>query len=368
MSFSVSFRLALSSLNLDVAFASEGRLVALFGPSGCGKTTAVNAIAGLIRPASAKIVVGGTVLSDTLAGVWTPPHRRRIGYVFQDARLLPHLSVRRNLLYGQWFTPSEMRYADEAGVVALLGLAPFLERKPNQLSGGEKQRVALGRALLQSPKLLLMDEPLASLDDARKQEVLPYIERLRDETRIPIVYVSHSAAEVARLATDIVLMADGRVAASGPAAEIMPLLSGGGAELAPDAGSLIDMTVKRFDAASGLTILASPAGEARISGRIAAEGAVMRIYIKATDVLIATERPKSISALNIFRGTVSAVADEKASAGVTLRCGDAEIAARITRFSARRLGLKPGAQAYAIVKAMSVKPPAARPAAGAAAS
>ena len=195
---------------LDVAFHSDARVVALFGPSGSGKTTLLNIIAGLVRPQAGSVTIDDHVLTDTSANLVLPPHRRRIGYVFQDGRLFPHLSVRRNLVYGRWFAPSAQRFGSLDEVVALLGLGALLERKPGTLSGGEKQRVAIGRALLASPRLLLMDEPLASLDAARKAETLPFIEKLRDELNIPIVYVSHSAEEVERLRADVVRLEAGR--------------------------------------------------------------------------------------------------------------------------------------------------------------
>jgi molybdate transport system ATP-binding protein len=188
---------------LDVGFSSDARVTALVGPSGVGKTTALNIIAGLVRPDAGRVVVDGSVLLDTATQTFMPPHRRGVGYVFQDARLFPHLSVRRNLLYGRWFARGRPGPGlDE--VSALLGISHLLDRGTNRLSGGEAQRVALGRAILSHPRLLLMDEPLASLDDARKNEILPWIEKLRDEVRIPIVYVSHSAAEVERLADLVV--------------------------------------------------------------------------------------------------------------------------------------------------------------------
>ena len=196
---------------LDVAFASAARVLALFGPSGSGKTTLLNVIAGLVRPEAGLVEVDGRVLTDTKARTFVPVHRRRIGYVFQDARLFPHLTVRANLTYGRRFAPRAERYADPEEVIALLGLEPLLARRPATLSGGERQRVAIGRALLAAPRLLLMDEPLASLDAARKAETLPYIERLRDELSIPIVYVSHSREEVDRLADEVVHLDEGRV-------------------------------------------------------------------------------------------------------------------------------------------------------------
>lgn len=207
---SVSFNHRQGDFSLDVAFASDARIVALFGHSGAGKTTALNVIAGLIRPRVAKVVVAGRTLTDTSAGIFVPAHRRRIGYVFQDGRLFPHLTVRRNLLYGRFFAGRAERFNDLDEIAELLGIVPLLDRRPQTLSGGEKQRVAIGRALLASPRLLLMDEPLASLDEERRQETLPYIERLRDEFSVPIVYVSHSVAEIERIAADVVTMAEGR--------------------------------------------------------------------------------------------------------------------------------------------------------------
>jgi molybdate transport system ATP-binding protein len=198
------------TFTLDVAFESDARVLALFGPSGSGKTTVLNVIAGLVQPQFARVSVAGKVLTDTRVNTTVAPHRRRIGYVFQESRLFPHLTVRQNLLYGRWFTPRAERYGNLDEVVALLGLSPLLARNPHNLSGGEKQRVAIGRALLASPHLLLMDEPLSSLDAARKAETLPYIERLRDELRIPIVYVSHNLDEVERLAEDVIRLDAGR--------------------------------------------------------------------------------------------------------------------------------------------------------------
>ncbi|RUT80447.1 molybdenum ABC transporter ATP-binding protein, partial [Mesorhizobium sp. M7A.T.Ca.US.000.02.1.1] len=224
MSVLVDISHRLGGFAIDARFESAGRLTALFGASGSGKTTLIDMIAGLIRPDRGRIEVDGRVLVDTDAGIFVPKHKRRIGMVFQDARLFPHLSVAGNLRYGRWFTPPAERYADIDAVVDLLGIGPLMNRRPAKLSGGEKQRVAIGRALLASPRLLLMDEPLASLDEARKAEILPYVERLRDETKIPIVYVSHSVAEVARLASDVVMLAQGNVVASGPTEAVMQRL------------------------------------------------------------------------------------------------------------------------------------------------
>ncbi len=212
MSLEVAARTELGDFSLDAAFATDSRVTAIFGPSGSGKTTLVNIIAGLITPKIGLVAVDGAVLLDTEAGIDIPAYARRIGYVFQDARLFPHLSVRQNLLYGRWFAPPDALRITLDEVAKLLDLTPLFKRATPQLSGGEKQRVAIGRALLSSPRLLLLDEPLASLDHARKAEVMPFLERLRDHARVKIVYVSHAVAEVKRLADTVVLMRDGRVA------------------------------------------------------------------------------------------------------------------------------------------------------------
>jgi molybdate transport system ATP-binding protein len=211
MSLEVDTKIRLGNFTLDAAFATEGKITALFGPSGAGKTSLINVISGLIKPEKGRVAVDRTVLLDTERGIDVPAHKRRIGYVFQESRLFPHLTVKQNLLYGRWFAPRDLRRDSLDEVVDLLDLSPLLHRGTLQLSGGEKQRVAIGRALLSSPRLLLLDEPLSSLDEARKQEVMPFLERLRDHARMPIVYVSHSVAEVERLANEVVFMDAGRV-------------------------------------------------------------------------------------------------------------------------------------------------------------
>ncbi len=260
MTLAIDIRHRLGDFLLDARFETGSGLIALFGRSGSGKTSIINIIAGLIRPEQGRVTVGDAVLVDTARGVFVPRHRRRIGYVFQEGRLFPHLTVRQNLLYGRWFAPQAEARDDLDRVVDLLGIGSILERRPGRLSGGEKQRVAIGRALLANPRLLLMDEPLASLDEARKAEILPYIERLRDQTRIPIVYVSHSIAEVTRLASTLVLLSEGKVAAVGPTAEIMHRL-----DLFPltgraEAGAIVEATVERHDESFALTELRSRAG------------------------------------------------------------------------------------------------------------
>jgi len=203
------------TFKLAARFQAAGGATALFGPSGSGKTTVVNMIAGLVAPNRGSIALDGTVLFDAAAGIDVPPHRRRIGYVFQEGRLFPHLNVRQNLDYGRRVSGHPRNAADFERVVTLLDIGKLLDRRPRMLSGGERQRVAVGRALLMRPRLLLLDEPLASLDAARKREILPYLVRLRDDAGVPMVYVSHAAAEVRRIATHVVRLDAGRVMASG---------------------------------------------------------------------------------------------------------------------------------------------------------
>lgn len=344
----------LGEFGLDARFASSGRLTALFGPSGSGKSSLISVIAGLTRPRKGRVEVEGRVLVDTKAGIFVPKHKRRIGMVFQDALLFPHMSVAHNLRFGRWFTPPAERYADFDSVVELLGIDTLLERRPGKLSGGEKQRVAIGRALLASPKLLLMDEPLASLDDARKAEILPYIERLRDETKIPIVYVSHSVAEVARLASDVVVLAKGKVVASGPTGAIMQRLDLLPAEERGEGGALLETTVARHDDAFGMTVLGSRAGEIRVSHLELPVGAPVRLRIRARDVMIATVEPKGLSALNVLAGTIAAIEPgEGASVEVRIDCNGASVMARITRQSRQVLGLEVGRAVFAVVKTVS---------------
>lgn len=354
MSLSVDVRHQLGSFELEASFESSGSLTALFGPSGSGKSTLVNLIAGLMRPDHGRVTFGGQTLVDTGRRIFLPSHKRRIGYVFQDARLFPHLTVRQNLAYGRFFAPAAERYADFERVVDLLGIAPLLGRRPALLSGGEKQRVAIGRALIASPRLILMDEPLASLDDARKTEILPYVERLRDDTKIPIVYVSHSLAEVTRLATDVVVLSAGRVVAAGPAVAVLS-----GLDLLPDeerdeAGTLLVFEVRGHEDEFGLTLLGSRAGEWRVPRLDAPVGGIVRARVRARDVMVATQEPLGISALNVLPGTVAEVAaGQRSDALVAIDCRGERILARVTRRSLAALDLAPGRPVFAVVKALA---------------
>lgn len=354
MMLDVEIRHRLGDFTLDARFATGPGLVALFGKSGSGKTSIVNVLAGLVHPESARVTLEGVALVDTSRRVFVPRHKRRIGYVFQDARLLPHLTVRQNLLYGRFFAPPADEGPSLERVVDLLAIENLLSRRPTRLSGGERQRVAIGRALLAKPKLLLMDEPLASLDEHRKTEILPYIERLRDEGGVPIVYVSHSISEVARLASTVVLLSDGRVAAVGPTADVMQRL-----DLVPltgqsGAGSLIEATVERHDEAFGLTALRARSGLWRVRQIKALPGAPVRLRVRARDVLLARTVPDQISALNVLQGTVVAVgATDGPNVNVRLDCNGDALMARLTRYSVDHLGLTPGTPVFAVVKSVA---------------
>lgn len=354
MSFDVSVQARLGGFELDAAFETPGGVTALFGRSGAGKSSIVKAVAGLLRANRARVIVGGETLEAP--GLRLPVHRRRLGLAFQEARLFPHLSVRRNLRFGARFAPrgvrpDEVRF-DEA--VDLLGLGPLLTRRPRDLSGGETQRVALGRALLSAPRALLMDEPLAALDEARKAEVLPYIERLRDEAGLPILYVSHSLPEIARLATTVVAMSEGRVVACGPAAEVLSDVAAFPILGRQQAGAILPARVVRHDA-DGLTELAVSGGRLW-APRVAAEpGAALRLRIRARDVTLAVRPPEGLSALNVLEGLVEEVGPgEGPMLEVALRCGEDRLRARITTRSAESLGIAPGARVWAVAKAVGV--------------
>ncbi len=342
----VSLRHRFGGFALDVDFTAPGGLTALYGASGAGKTTVINAIAGLVPVTGARVVLDGMALHDL------PPHRRRIGYVFQDARLFPHLSVRGNLRYGGWFR-SRGPLA-EAAVVDLLGLGGLLARGVAGLSGGERQRVAIARALLSDPQLLLLDEPLSALDGPRKAEILPYLERLRDEIGLPILYVSHALPEVARLAQHLVVLERGRVLRAGATAEVMsdPALA---AHFGPrEAGSLITARVVAAEG-DGLMRLETAGGPVFVPEVAVAPGAALRLRILAQDVMIATARPEGISALNILAVTVTAI-EAAAGSGVllSLALGEERLLARLTRRSAEALALRPGMAVHAVLKSVAL--------------
>jgi molybdate transport system ATP-binding protein len=329
-------------------------VVALYGPSGSGKSTLVNAIAGL-GAATGSIRVGGLTWLDSARGIDVPAEHRRIGYVFQDARLFPHLDVRGNLAYGERRARAAPRVVERKEILDLLGLDPLLARRVHQLSGGERQRVALGRALLAQPSLLLLDEPLASIDAARREEVLPYLERLRDAFALPMLYVSHQYEEVLRLATHVVLLQDGRTLASDTPARMSrePALR---ALVGQDGvGAVLDVQVARVEP-SGLASVRVGSGEVRLSHPSAARGDRLRLHVLARDVIIATEPPHSLSVRNVLAGTLAELVDESAEDVLALvAVGDEQLMARITRAAVAELGLRAGMPVWALVKAASLR-------------
>jgi len=345
----------LGSFVLAAEFSAPASgVVALFGRSGAGKTSLINAIAGIIRPEAGRIRIGERTFFDSDTGIDLPIERRGVGCVFQDSRLFPHLSVESNLRYGLKRARGRARPIDVETVLTLLDIRPLLARRPHTLSGGERQRVALGRALLAQPTLLLMDEPLASLDAPRKAEILRYIERLRDEVRLPIIYVSHAIEEVVRLADYIVALSDGKVEAAGPLEQIM-----GRPELAPilgrfEAGAILDCTVLRHDRRYGLSTLAFADGELRVPLVDLAEGTPLRVRIRARDVSIAVSPPTDVSVSNRLPGVVSDITvREDPYADVAINLGRTRIRALVTRESLERLALRPGVRVWAMDKTVA---------------
>ena len=350
MTITVDVTRQTGAFTLAAEFASEGRVTAFFGRSGAGKTTLVNLVAGLLHPDRGRITVDDETLVDTGRGIDLPAHRRRIGYVFQDSRLFPHLSVRSNLLYGRRMTPRVERWGSLEATADLLGIAHLLSRRPGALSGGERQRVALGRALLASPRLLLLDEPLAALDEARKADLLPYIERLRDEMRLPMVYVSHSIEEVARIADTMVVLADGRAVASGPVAEILAR-----SDLRPFTGQAeaSAVIVARIVAGGepGVALVDHPAGRLSVPGLDLPAGRAVRLRIRARDVALAVGEPGLISIRNRLAATVTGLAAaDPPMVEVRLDAGGDVVMASVTEGAVQALGLRPGLPVTALIK------------------
>lgn len=353
---SFSCRFARSRFLLDAEFSAHAGCVALFGPSGSGKTTIARLIAGLERPDKGRIAIGPHVLVDTQARLEVPVHKRRVGLVFQEGQLLPHLSVRQNLEYGRSFVRERQPAVTLDTVVDLLGIGHLLEARPATLSGGERQRVAIGRALLASPRVLVMDEPLASLDAARKLEILPFIERLRDELHMPIVYVSHAVEEVARLASTVVRVSGGKVTGQGTPAEVFAAANPGPiSDGRFDVVSFVSGRVVRELPAYAMTLVAHPAGEIVLPGRFG-NASSLRVAIPATGVTIATARPSDISVRTILKGRVSTITNETGPSAlvvVELEGGD-RISAALTLFAVAELDLAPGRDVYALIKSVSI--------------
>lgn len=338
--------------------APAAGIIALYGRSGSGKTTLVNAIAGLIRPDTGRIVIAGETLYSSAEHIDLPPQRRRVGYVFQEARLFPHFAVRGNLLYGARNGASDIKFDT---VVELLGLGALLERRPGDLSGGEKQRVAIGRALLSGPRILLMDEPLASLDEARKAEIMPFIERLHGEFHIPIVYVSHDMDENMRLADTLVLIEDGGIVAVGPVEELTSRLDLRALTGRYDAGTVVKANVAGHDLSFGLSELSFPGGRLRVARLGLPLGTPVRARIRANDVAIAIAKPEQISIRNVLPATVIELAtdpDNKEVVDVRMQIGGGEkntiLWSRVTLRASRELALEPEKPVYALIKAVAL--------------
>lgn len=349
------FKIAWGDFHLDVALQLPSRGVsALFGASGSGKTTVLRCLAGLEPQAQGFLQVRDQVWQDQQRGIFLPAHRRPIGYVFQDARLFPHLSVRNNLEYARKRASGGAPIAIDA-LVEWLGIAHILERMPERLSGGERQRVAIARALATRPQWLLLDEPLAALDVQRKQEILPYLERLRDELAIPLCYVSHAPDEVGRLADYLVLLDNGRVIAAGQLHETLARIDLPIA-MTEDAGVVIEVRVAGHDEDYHLTQLDFPGGSIMVARRHEAVGARLRLRIQARDVSLSLRRAEDVSILNLLPVRITAIAptDSPAHVLVRLDAGGTPLIARITYRSLDHLQITVGKALWAQVKAVAL--------------
>ena len=345
------------TLNVSLELPAHG-ITVLFGPSGSGKTSCLRVLAGLEPSARARVVVGGQVWQDSERGVFVPVHRRAVGYVFQEASLFGHLTVEGNLRFGFDRTPAaERRHGWDHGL-DLLGIRHLLSRRPHELSGGERQRVAIARALAASPRVLLMDEPLAALDAARKADILPWLEQLHEALDLPVVYVTHSVDEVARLADHVVLLEQGKVLAQGPVIELMtradmPLAHG------DSAGALVEAVTCGLHSESGLCELRFDGGTLLLPQTRATplpERTPVRVRIQARDVSLSLIKPEQTSVLNILPATVSEVSEDgPGQVLVGLRVGQGtRLLSRISRLSCERLGIAPGLPVHAQIKGVAM--------------
>jgi molybdate transport system ATP-binding protein len=352
MSLSLKFKLTRADFALNVDLQLPGRgVTALFGPSGCGKTTLLRCIAGL-EHASGSLMVNEHLWQD--ATHFVPTHQRAIGYVFQEASLFPHLSVRGNLQYGMKRASSNGNAAIDP-IIDLLGIRALLDRKPDGLSGGERQRVAIARALAVDPKLLLMDEPLAALDLKRKQEILPYLDRLQATLEIPILYVTHSPDEVVRLAHHLVVMDAGRVVASGELANTLSQLDLP-VKLGQEAGVVIEAVVGSIESQWHLTRMDFDGGSVWIRDPGLALGAKARVRILASDISLAREQPGKSSIQNVLQGQIDAMRDDEHPGLVLVRVkvGETALLARVTKRAVSELALKPGDTVWTQVKSVAL--------------
>jgi molybdate transport system ATP-binding protein len=341
------------TLDVDLELPMRG-ISGVFGESGAGKTSLLRCISGLERPSTGTLIVAGDVWQDDASNSWRAVHERNIGYVFQEPRLFAHLDVRGNIEYG-------MRRRDQKSttefdrVIELLGLEKILDRSPEQLSGGEAQRVAIARALLCAPRFVLMDEPLASLDRARKDEILPYLDRLHAESEVPIIYVSHNIDEVCRLCDHLVVIDGGRVVADGELQSVLvrmdlPILAG------EESGSVIHATAIGYDDQDDLTRLQFSGGELWVPGNASTDGSTLRLRIRANDVSLCLTQPSQSTILNIVPAVVEAIqSDRGPSMLVRLLLGKDLVLGRITRRSIRELELQVGDSVFAQIKSVAVR-------------
>lgn len=349
------FNIAYSAFKLDVDLSLPGRgVTALFGPSGSGKTTCLRAMTGLERFPGSYLEVNGEVWQDDERNIFLPTFKRPLGYVFQEASLFPHLSVQRNLEYGMRRVPSAMHQVSLDQAVALLDIGHLLQRNPDKLSGGERQRVAIARALATSPRILLMDEPLAALDSKRKEEIMPYLEKLHDELDIPVIYVSHSADEVARLADHLVLLESGKVVASGATSDLMTRLDLNFAH-GDTASALVVATVTAHDASFHLTSAEFSGGQLLLPQQAATIGQQIRVRIQARDVSLSLTPQRDSSILNIVPATVAELSDDAAGqVMIGLDANGTRLLARITRKSCEAMGLTLGTPVFAQIKGIAI--------------
>ena len=356
MSLQVSLRHRFDEFELDIELnTGNGRVSALFGPSGCGKTTVINAVAGLLKPRQGRIMLDQRVLLDTASHTNVPPRKRRLGYVFQDARLFPHLSVKGNLLFGYRRAGRHAAAMQPQHVIDVLDIGHLLDRQPKTLSGGERQRVAIGRALLSAPQLLLLDEPLAALDHKRRDDILPYLERLREQQSVAMLYVSHSVDEVTRIADHVHVLEAGRVVTSGDVTEVFSRI-----DLFPltgrfEAGALVRAQIHEQLPAYELTRVTFDGQSLMIPGINGNIGDEVRVRIRARDVLLTKLECELPGVTNVVAARVLDIRrDPGAFADVQLSCNRTRLVARVTKLALEKLGLKNGDQVKAVVKTVAI--------------
>jgi molybdate transport system ATP-binding protein len=351
---SVDIRKRYGDFQLGAAFAADGpQVTALFGRSGAGKSCLVRLLAGLDRPESGRIQLGERILVDMAHGIFLPAYQRRVGLVFQDSRLLPHYSVRGNLTFGLKRTPRAERFVDFDQVVALLGLGALLDRRPASLSGGEKQRVAIGRALLSSPQMLLMDEPLASLDGARKAELLPYIARLAEHFRLPVLYVSHDPEEILRIAGNMLLLEEGRMVAEGPVESVMSRPEFAAAAGRPSLITVIRATIGGHDEMNHTSRLVFAGGQITVPRLELPKGSAVRARIAADHVILARQKVEGLSVRNQLPGRVIALEPRGAMVDVLVDIG-CPLHAELTLQACQDLALAPGMAVMALIKSSAI--------------